>query len=212
MLLLDINGLFCRKVLPPYPEGPIAGGLETLQLSAYRVEIRTREFLAACYDQYTIAFFSSTTEYNGSVIVEALLTPKQKAATAFFWYRDRTRLDPDFGKDDRVEWHSTIKILDDVFANPQVNCKRLYGPHNTVLCDDSAFKTRFNNPYNIVVAESFGGLVDDSGLGPILDKIEDRFIMLSLCGQTCDRFRELAIYPSPKRAGDINPSGAKIIV
>lgn len=160
LLILDINGLLCNKVMPPKagePETPIPEGLEVLQLDYYKVVLRpgVREFLARCYDEFTVGFYSSTTFPNANAILEVLLTDEQKKATAFRWYRDRVRFDPAYGSGIEVDKHSTVKRLEDILENAVVNWHRRYNWYNTILCDDSQKKTRFNPNHNVVLISKF---------------------------------------------------------
>ena len=68
----------------------------------------------------------------------------------FIWCRDRTKLDPDYGKDPDIEKYDTIKMLKDIIDCPDINQDRNYGFHNIIICDDSRMKTRFNPAQNIV--------------------------------------------------------------
>lgn len=174
LLLLDINGVLCCKI--GKDEKP-NDNLELLELNAYKVVMRpgAREFLEFCYKHFTVAFFSSTTYPNANAILEKLLSPEQKKATPFRWFRDRTHFDPDAKKE-----YDTIKKLSDIFDNPMVNSDRKYNERNTILCDDSAVKTRFNDPKNIVVLTPFKGEEDDTALFETMELLPIRFAALGV--------------------------------
>lgn len=173
-LLLDINGLLCCKLSKD--ETPDET-LELLELKAYKVIMRpgAREFLEFCYKNFTVGFFSSTTYPNANAILEKLLTSEQKSATAFRWYRDRTHLDPNYGKDSSTTQYDTIKKLSDVFDSPTINADRKYHTGNTILCDDSTTKTRFNNPRNVLMFEPFKGDASDKVLLGMMESLEKKF-------------------------------------
>lgn len=169
LLLLDINGLLCCKLSK---QDEINENLEILELSTYKVAMRPgcHEFLEFCYHNFTVGFFSSTTYPNANAILEKLLTSEQKKATVFKWFRDRTRFDPD-----PTTPYDTIKKLEDVFDNPSVNSDKKYHSRNTLLCDDSKVKTRFNDPINIVIFEAFKGEEDDQVLFEMMKLLPKRF-------------------------------------
>lgn len=91
LLLLDIKGVLCRTVDPEED-------LVDLKLGRYNVIFRPgcREFLAKCYQHFTVGFMSSTTYKNAGPILEALLTKEQQKKTLLKWFRDRTSLDPNW--------------------------------------------------------------------------------------------------------------------
>ena len=165
LLLLDINGVLCYRTTED-----ISGEL-VIKLPKCSVALRPgyQIFLDFCYYRYKIAFFSSTTYQNANDILETLLTPNQKKRTLFRWFRDRTHYDPDTND------HSTIKLLSDVFDNPVVNSYRQFTSRNTLLCDDSPSKIRFNNPNNIVLINPFEGDSNDRTLFELMNIIPSRF-------------------------------------
>lgn len=165
LLILDINGLLCRKVQKDHPEA-------NLVRPGYGVILRPgyKEFLEQCYAQYDVAFFSSTTKRNAEVILKAFLSTEQFKQTKFIWYRDRTSLDPDWHADqiesdnswndttwqkEEIKTHSTIKLLQNVWNNPMINAQRKYNTSNTLICDDSAMKLRYNPQKNCLIVPAF---------------------------------------------------------
>src|SRR5579864_8673580 len=150
LLLLDINGVLCRKIEKNHTaDGNSNGSPSVLRLGSYDVELRpgARDFLTNAYNRFTVGFFSSTTYRNAHQILDALLTKEQKAKTCCFWYRDRTRFDPDADANS----FDTIKLLDDIYQNPVVNEHRIWSNGNTVLIDDSFKKNRFNRTENFIL-------------------------------------------------------------
>lgn len=170
LLLLDINGLFCYKI--PKNKAVESVSLEIIELNSYKVIMRPgyREFFDFCYDHYTVGFFTSTNQWNVDIILNKVLNRKQMKNTAFKWYRDRTRFDPDSENS-----YDTIKKLEDVFDNPVINKERKYHSGNTVLIDDSETKTRFNDPKNILICEPFIGKEDDRILFELMELLPEKF-------------------------------------
>lgn len=183
LLLLDINGVLCRKVDSKY-EGPV-----DLELTSYKIIYRPgyEKFLAECYERYDVGYYSSTTYKNADGILRAMLTKKQRDSTVCFWYRDRTCLDPDWGKSisnhdswdgdlttTQITKFSTVKYLSTIWQNPVINYNRVYSENNTIICDDSSIKLRFNNRKNCLLIDSF---VDDNDtiLETFIDNVAARF-------------------------------------
>lgn len=179
LLLLDINGVLCCKY-KKHNDQLSESKCDLLELKSYTVILRPgyREFLNFCYENFTVAFFSSTTYHNANAILEKLLTPEHKSKTLFRWFRDRTRLDPHYGINPEIKKHDTIKKLEDVFNCPLINEDRKYGPGNTLLCDDSVQKTRFNEPKNVVIFPKFKGNPNDRVLIKMTKTLLDRFEQL----------------------------------
>lgn len=174
LLILDINGILCYKTSK---NTEVGRELNFIELNSYRVVMRPGlpEFLKFCYDNFMVAFFSSTHYVNANAILEHILTPDQRKATIFFWFRDHTHFDPDYGKDASIKDHDTIKRLDDVLECPTINWNRRYNSSNTILCDDSEKKTRFNDNKNIIIFESFTGDERDTFLNNVTDELIQRF-------------------------------------
>ncbi len=167
LCIFDVNGVFCCKVPKSQPAD--------VKLRSYNIFLRPfyQEFLEFCYNNYKIAFFSSTNRHNVDVILKNILTQDQQKETCFVWCRDRTHFDPD------TDSFETIKILDDVFTNPIVNHNRLYSAKNTILVDDSKAKTRYNNDKNVLICEPFTGLVKNQHLYDLMTLIPEKFGQLA---------------------------------
>lgn len=176
LLILDISGLLCCKVPKEFV---VDDSLEFIDLEHYKVIFRPniKVFLNKCYEKYSVAYFSSTTHKNAIVILDKLLTKEQREKTVFFWFRDKTHLDPDFEKDPNIKDYDTIKLLSDVYDNPLFN--RTYNSKNTVLCDDSHTKNRFNNPSNLIIVTPYDGSNKDNTLDELIKVIESKFINLT---------------------------------
>lgn len=178
LVILDINGLLCRKTTE---------GKADLSLGRYGVVVRpgAREFLEFCYQNFDVGIFSSTTYKNASPILDFLLTAEQQKKTKFKWFRDRTSLDPQWGSselsadpswdldefhDKKIEQYSTVKKIGDVLSAPQINEDRKYTLENTLIVDDSLMKMRFNPKKNVVIVAPFEKEEDDllCNLGEVL--------------------------------------------
>lgn len=157
LLILDINGILCKKVPKQPQDKDIDLNYEHIDLPYYNVYLRkgVRKFLNWCYQQYTVAFWSSTTHKNAEIIINHILTVVQREKTHFFWYRDHTQLDPDYGKDPNVIESDTIKLLSRVVSHPSINLCRRYSYNNILLLDDTMMKTRFNFKKNILTIPTF---------------------------------------------------------
>lgn len=170
LVVLDINGILCCKYFicsnkNKYGEKDKTDRdvikslikLPCLDLPKFIVFLRphVKEFLDFCFLNYDVGFFSSTTEKNAGEILSVLLSDVQKKKVKFFWYRDRTRLDPDYGKDSEIKNFDTVKLLDDIIESPMINYERKYNENNIFLLDDSEKKTRFNNSDNVIIIPSF---------------------------------------------------------
>lgn len=186
LLLLDINGVLCCKqryisdLSEHINQLSLEPKCELLKLKSYTVMLRPgyREFLDFCFEHFTVAFYSSTTYSNANAILNKLLTSKQKNKTLFRWFRDRTQLDPDFGQNPKIMKHDTVKKLVDVFNCPLINEERKFNYDNTLLCDDSEQKTRFNPDKNIVIFPEFTGDPHDQVLNKMTKTLLERFDQL----------------------------------
>jgi hypothetical protein len=175
LLLLDVNGVLCRKVnrrddIPLPPDCIRLLGCDVIPRPGYK------ELLAHCFANYSVGIFSSTTERNVTKILEGLLTAEQNASLMLRWFRDRTRLDPDYGMETNIQRHETIKMLCDVFDNPILNEPRHYTLHNTILVDDSYLKVRFIDPQaNVVIVPTYRGDPEDAELSKLPALLDARF-------------------------------------
>lgn len=204
LLVLDINGLLCRKV-KKYSEEHIQ---VDLQLQSYGVKLRPgyRKFLTRCYTKYDVAFFTSTTQRNAEIILKKLLTKKQFKQVKFVWYRDRTYLDPDwyaFGEsachqkhsyeisahpswefenfqEEQIQKHSTIKHLSAIWRNPIINAERKYSEKNTLICDDSYMKLRLNPRSNCLPILPYVKDEEEQTLNDVWKEIVKQFAELQV--------------------------------
>jgi len=157
LLVLDINGVLCCKV-------PSGGNIK---LRSYEVKFRpyVKEFLNYAYKNFNVAFFSSTTEPNARMILNALLDEEQREKTVFYWFRDKTK------KDEELGGHETIKLASDV--------KQEYG-ERILIIDDSASKMRFNDPKDYIICKSYDGSDDSSVLLELIEQLKMYEISLNI--------------------------------
>lgn len=172
LIVTDLNGVLCRK--HPKGDGPIPDGW--VESKSYRIELRpgAKEFLTYCIEKHNLAIWSSTTYPNSQPMVDALLTAEQKSALIFVWYRDRTRLDPEFGERADIRNYDTVKNLEDVYSHPFF--ERIWTNRNTVIIDDSQTKTRFNSPNNVFLVPTFV----ESGIEDVFDALKLRIALQCL--------------------------------
>lgn len=175
LLVLDINGVLCRKYRQP---PPVKSKLKIIKLPSYKVVFRPgyKEFLKFCYQHYDIGYFSSTSPINAGKILYKMLTVDQRNANVFEWFRDRTRIDPE---DLHEEYPRTIKNLTDIFTHPYINATNIYHRANTLICDDSPSKVRFNNPLNVILTQPFDGDPDDNILFELMQRLPVEFDKIS---------------------------------
>jgi hypothetical protein len=191
LLILDVSGVLCHKQIDDKGIDPIflknlsTGGsnnekLEVLRVKGYNIILRPylREFLEFCYASYDVAFLSSTTYSNCTAILDRILTVKQHKDTVFKWFRDHTHYDPSFGTDSKIKPYDTVKYLSDVWNNPVINADRLYSPDNTIICDDSEGKMRYNPKENTITVVPFDGNPNDTVLLELIKDIPSRFDVL----------------------------------
>lgn len=175
LVVLDLNGVLSYKC----SLDSVIENSAIIELARAKVVLRPgyAAFLAHCYEHYSVAFFSSTTYTNANPILEKMLTAEQKQQTVFRWFRDRTRLDPDYGTGDVAKF-DTIKLVKDIIENPTVNESRVYSYENVLLIDDDLNKVRLNNPKNVMTVGSYYGKREDTTLAEIIPLIEAKFAQM----------------------------------
>ena len=159
LIILDINGILVRK----NNKHDHGGGWKRetshskkddsrfIETKGAIFEIRegVRDFISSCFENYSVAIWSSTTFTNANPIIEGLFTADQKANLVFKWFRDHTKFDPDYGTDPEIKDFDTIKSLVDVYQSAMFN--RRWTNKNTIIVDDTMRKLRFNPENNCVV-------------------------------------------------------------
>lgn len=159
LIVLDINGMLCIKLEKRTPG--------SVRCPSYDVKLRpyVTEFLHHMYTYYKVAFFSSTTEKNAIPICNALLTEEQRNNTLFFWFRDKTRTDPESND------HSTIKLVHDI--------REIYDYAKILIIDDSATKLRFNHASEVLVCDTYERNDDDTHLLDLITMIDAQIELLA---------------------------------
>lgn len=181
LVVLDINGVFCRKLTPEETrELKGVDGIVKLEGSKFTGGVEFRpgylEFFDRLLTKYHVAIFSSTTHKNASSIIQASQLKSQEFD--FLWYRDRTRFDPE-GQGGEIQSFETIKMLNDIYDNPIVNMHRQWSDRNTIIIDDSSTKVRFNKSENVLVISSFKGASEgDNYLLEVAELIDAKFAAL----------------------------------
>jgi hypothetical protein len=168
LLILDLNGVLCCKTTRASKLTVIA------KTRHYNVVLRphVQEFLREMFSLYQVAFFTSTTSGNAEQVLRNLLTKSQARKSFFKWSRDRTREDLVVSSEDPFP---TLKMLEDVFELPKVKLGG-YNYTNTLICDDSEAKLRYNPEKNVLVCEAFLGDPDDSYLKDLIHYIAEKFM------------------------------------
>jgi len=176
LLILDLNGVLCRKTKTDQLSND-----NVIKLSNYNVVLRPGlyEFLNVCYQKYDVGFYTSTKRQNAVTILNGILTKFQQNETVCRLYREFTQLDPDYLIDPDTEKHDTIKLLSVIFNHPLINESRKYNYSNTIICDDSLTKLRFNNLENVIIIPTYTGNADDDVLYNLIYTISQKFDYLS---------------------------------
>jgi hypothetical protein len=168
LLCLDLNGLLVAKIDKSQPRPP-----NSIKIGRYWIVFRPgyENFLSKMYSRYKVAFFTSTSQENGSKIINSLLNEEQDQNTAFTWYRDHTHFDPKPYNDP----YAVVKKLDDIWTNPVVNEHRQWSEENTLLIDDEYKKARFNPEDNVLIVKTFNGDPNDTELKHLSSRIRHKF-------------------------------------
>lgn len=183
LLILDVNGLICRKEKKNDDSMVDETTQVYIDFDFYKVyrRVGVDNFLIALFDKYRVGFWTSTTERNAGKIIDWIIPKSVKDQLHFIWFRDRTRLDPDYGVTDGIEHYDTVKTLTDIWQNPHINYKRTYNERNTLLVDDSVKKTRFNSEHNVLIVEPFGAAeVATEWIDEALLKISTKFQLMDI--------------------------------
>ena len=159
IVILDMNGLLCKKVLKNSKYSPSDRKIKSVNIKNYKLYIRpgVQDFINRLLKSYKVAIFSSTTNKNLFCVLDIVLGPKIMKRLTFIWDRSRTRHDPDYGKDSSIKSHQTVKILKDVWKNPIINPRRIWNQTNTICIDHEFSKLRFNQRENIIIIPEWQG-------------------------------------------------------
>ena len=187
LIILDVNKLICYRLRLINLSEEIKSWAKSIgqkviiQNDKYVIYLRPyiEEFLTFCFNYAEVGFFSSAYYKNINLIIKIILNNYVKlglySKVKFIWGRYHTHPDQDGGN------LNTIKLLSDVFKSSSINPpsvrnltwdNRLYSFKNTIICDDSHNKVRFNPKNNILIIKSYNF---------------DKIILMKKCGHTVDR-------------------------
>jgi hypothetical protein len=187
LLILDLNGVLCLKVNKDVQNNITENKKNVSDYHDVILRPFLKEFFEFIFLNYEVAIFSSTSFFNADKILKIILQEIGDISDGFRicdfrfkWFRDRTHLDPDYidGNEEKpLKRHSTIKKLEDVYNFPYFN--RLYTEQNTILCDDSQMKNRFNQRRNVIIVDKFNGDMNDTCLLNLIEAIPKKFDKLT---------------------------------
>lgn len=168
LLILDLNGLFCYKLIKVINEVPVPPELiaeakkklEHLKCSVgeyYDIYFHpgAKDFIKWCLNNFEVGLYSSTTWYNVNIILKGVVTKKERGKLKFIWCRDRCLLHPKYGTDGKVKKYDTIKDLSLIVKNPVLNYKREYTMENILAIDDSLEKMIYNPEGSYIIIEAY---------------------------------------------------------
>ena len=152
LVVLDLNGVLIYRVYNRPNLGSLS--LRKISLNNYSIYLRPHLelFLDTLFEKYDVAVYTSTSRKNATDILSILFTPVQLANLKFTWFRDRTRLDPEYNTNPKIKDFDTVKMVDDILSCPEINSHRKYSKNNVIMIDDSAQKLRFNAKGNLIVS------------------------------------------------------------
>jgi len=160
LVLLDVNGLLCRKIQNNDLEGKNLANKKIIDAikcnNQYHIIIRhnIRNFLTKLSETYTVGIYSSTNFININIIMNTI-SKDWKNWITFTADRNYTALDPDYGVDEDIHSHDTVKMLSMIWQHPIFNANRKWNQSNTLLIDHEVKKLRFNNAENILIVEEY---------------------------------------------------------
>lgn len=174
LVLLDVNGLLLCKV----KKGTVKRAVRYSSYEDVIIRNHAVEFIEKLMSKYDVGIFTSGHRSNTFNLIKLLMGTEKSKKLKFILSREYTKFDPE--SDDNI---STVKILSDVYNNPVVNRNKIYNKYNTLLCDDSEIKTRFNPQENIVIVEKFTDykrISEDDYLMTLPDQIDERMEQLRM--------------------------------
>jgi len=109
---------------------------------------------------FYFAIWSSSYRTTFDTILKTIIPEKYYPSKFLFvWDRNMCELDPDFGKNPKLEEHSTIKRIDTVLKNPVANRLRKWKcddkEQNIIIVDNDEIKLRFNHPNSQLIFSAF---------------------------------------------------------
>ena len=195
LLVLDMDGfLVHKKFMASLPEtlgdknDKSSNDDNIIKLKSFDVTVRNHcvDFIEGLLSEYEVAIWTSMLWYNVNEILKHLFGKNFKNKFAFIWNRDHVLLDPDYNKDEisrhddyenetfpEISKFNTIKDLRLVWQNTKFN--RKYTSENTLICDDSLIKMRFNPKINVLLITDFDSDNNDDYLLELPSIIAEKF-------------------------------------
>lgn len=151
LLVLDINGLLLERIFPKDVKGELPRKADTHQ-NGRLIFLRphSRSFVSWCVERFAVVVWSTAMQKNVLPLVSLLFPSADQQPAAVMHQEDCTptgQFDPrKRGKELR------LKTLARLWERPELSAAggRPYGPHNTLLLDDSPYKTIANPPHTSV--------------------------------------------------------------
>jgi NLI interacting factor-like phosphatase len=176
LVILDVNGLLCCKLnhtSDEYKEFKEDTNLSILKTRTYTMVGRSgvQQFIEHLMEQYEVGIFSSTTYHNIRNILPALLGDELTNRLSFIASRAATKLDPEYGIDEKIAAHDTVKYLIDIWGHPFFNQKRIWDRTNTLIVDNDQRKVRFNDQRNVLVVDEWN-LTQDPCFDDLLKELK----------------------------------------
>lgn len=177
LVILDINGILCRKISEPIDS-------TCIERSHYWVKPRpgAGELIRALIDDgYHVGIWSSTTSYNALPMLDTVIDEELKTQLKFIWCRERVEMHPHYGLDPKIREFDTVKDLHRVWSHSYFN--RKYRSNNTVIIDDSWIKL-INHPRmnNLIVEPYQADENDEDWAADLYLSLEAKFKFLALLG------------------------------
>jgi len=127
------------------------------------------EFLQWCLDRFAVGVWSTAMELNVVSMVEFLMGEAGRAESdlALVWNQAHCTA-AGFGHPSNVHKPVMLKRMSAVWGEARL--RGLYGPHNSLLLDDSPYKAALNPPNTSIHPPEWDanatGAIEDHGLGP----------------------------------------------
>jgi hypothetical protein len=171
LLVLDINGLLLERIFASDLRGKPPRAADARQHGRL-VFLRPhcRSFVSWCLERFEVVVWSTAMQKNVLRLVSLLFPSTDQQPAAVLHQKDCTPtglFDPQKrGKELR------LKVLARLWERPELSAAdgRPYGPHNTLLLDDSPYKVMANPPHTAVHPSEWSAansaLELDEALGP----------------------------------------------
>jgi hypothetical protein len=144
------------------------GESDTFYIPHFKITIRPklRDLWSVLFglSDDNVSFFFAIWSSSNKFIFDRILTkiiPERyyPSKFLFIWDRNMCELDPDYGKNPKIESHSTVKKLDTILNNSVANKLRKWKwddeDKNILIIDNDENKLRFNPPESRLVFSEF---------------------------------------------------------